>query len=179
MKYKIKWVIFRVGETHVLSFTLHFSYMCFLCYTGWQLCMYLYVHVPVCRCHGTSMHVWRPEDSFRCWSFLSVLFAVVYPCWLAHKLLGILLSVSPVTRGALGLQTCATVTSFYMDSWYSSSGPHAGSPSYLPSPLLYVLLYYTSWGQICFMSLFIFFLEEWKWFCIIIIKGSDYIIKTC
>lgn len=30
-----------------------------------------------------------------------------------------------------------------------------------------------------FVSCLFFFFEEWKWFCIIIIKGSDYITKTC
>lgn len=141
MKYKIKWVIFRVGETHVLSFTLHFSYMCFLCYTGWQLCMYLYVHVPVCRCHGACMHVWRPEDSFGCWSFLSLLFAVVYPGRLVHKLLGILLSLflllpsehwdyRPVLLWPAFVWTLGTQVQVLILTC---------SPSHLPSPLLYVL----------------------------------------
>jgi hypothetical protein len=69
--------MFRVGESHVLSFTLHFSYMCFLCYIGWQVCVYVYIHVAVCRCHGTCVHVWRPEDNF-----LSVLFETVF-LWFA------------------------------------------------------------------------------------------------
>lgn len=155
MKYKIKWVIFRVGETHVLSFTLHFSYMCFLCYTGWQLCMYLYVHVPVCRCHGTCMHVWRPEDSFGCWPFLSVLFAVVYPGWLVHKLLGILLSLFPRYHRSTGITDlcyCDQLLCGLLILKFRSSCWHAHR---IISPVLY----YMSWGQICFMSLY-YFLEE-------------------
>lgn len=62
----------RVGESHVLSFTLHFSYMCFLCYTRWQVCVYVYVHVAVCRRHGTCVHVWRTTSGVSL-SFLSSL----------------------------------------------------------------------------------------------------------
>lgn len=41
--------MFRVGKTHVPNFTLFFSYMLHR--------MYVYVHVPKCRCHGTCVKV--------------------------------------------------------------------------------------------------------------------------
>lgn len=106
---------------------LFFSYMFLaICYTG-CMCMFM------CLSAGAMAHVWRSENSLRCWAFFSafetvfLLFTVAYFRLAGSQASGSsLVSVSHLTIGTLGLQLCATVTSFYMGCWYSSSGPHAG-----------------------------------------------------
>lgn len=98
----------------------------------------------VCGRHMCATgYMWRSEDSFwggspclpLCFEVGSLISALMTPGWLAHKLPADCISASHLTIGVLGLQTCAAVSVFNMDSWDPNLGFWSKSLNPLGHPL--------------------------------------------